>query len=197
MSHSRPLAHMLPIGWVTALMIALVIALPASAASGPVPPIADGGYQPSGVGPTRSSIVDAATPAAALDWFAWNNDPVTTTTELIPSTLPGQIGWMLHIAVVGAYLMQGSGIYRPWAQIDTGPTLIRALVWVYVLNGRVGIGSGNGGNTGIDAATSTTGRWELLSAFNGVAPANEMIIYAVNGSAEFYVGSVTVETLVS
>jgi hypothetical protein len=191
----RPFLRACPpsVAWVATLIIAMTIAIPTSAAPDPASLIADGGFHLTGSGPTRSSIVCAATPTAAPDWLTWNNDPVTTSTELIPDTLLGRDGWMLHVTVVGTSLMQGSGIYRPYAAVDTGPMRVRALVWVYVLSGRVGVGAGNGGNTGIGAATSTIGRWELLRAFNGVAPANEIIIYAVDRSAEFYIGSVTVE----
>ena len=188
-------ARLLSIVWAAALLLTVVIAVPAAAASGPAALIADDGFHLSGVGPTRSSLLNAETSTAAPDWLGWNNDPVTTATELVPNTLPGHDGWMLHVTVVGTSVWQGSGIYRTYAAVDTGPTRVRALVWVYVLRGQVGVGAGNGGDTGIGAATSTIGRWVLLRTFNGVSPANEIIIYAIDPSTEFYVGSVTVETI--
>lgn len=187
--------RLLSVVWAAALLLTMVVAVPAAAASGPAALIADDGFHLSGEGPTRSSLLYAETSTAAPDWLTWNNDPVTTATELIPNTLSGHDGWMLHVTVVGASVGQGSGIYRTYAAVDAGPTRVRALVWVYVLSGRVGVGAGNGGNTGIGAATSTIGRWELLRTFNGVAPANEIIIYAIDRSTEFYVGSVTVEAI--
>jgi hypothetical protein len=192
----RPLMYTYrpPVAWVAALILALVIALP-TAAAGSVPLLVDDGFYVAGGGPTYSSIIAAPTPTAAPGWLAWNNEPVTTSTELLPTTLPGHTGWMLHVTVVGTSMAQGSGVYRPYAAVDTGPMRVRALVWVYVLTGRVGVGTGNGGNTGIDAATATTGRWELLAASNGVAPANEIIIYALDQSADFSVGAVNVETI--
>jgi len=178
---------------VAAILLAAMIAAPAAAAVDiAIPLVTNGRFELPGDGPTRSSAVGMQAPTAAAGWSTWNNDPVETATDLVPSTLPGYGGGMLHVTVAGTRLVNGSGVYRPYAAVDTGPTAVRAQVWLYVVNGQVGIGTGNGGHTGIDAVTSTTGRWQLLTAVNGVRPVNEVIIYAINQSAEFYIGAVTV-----
>lgn len=177
---------------VAAILLAAMIAAPAAAADTAIPLMINDGFALPGDGPTRSSAVAMQAPTAAPGWSTWNNDPVETTTEIVPSTLPGHGGGMLHVTVAGTRIVEGSGVYHSYAAVDTGPNAVRALVWLYVVSGQVGIGTGNGGHWIRDAATSTTGRWQLLTAVNGVRPANEVIIYAINESAEFYIGAVTV-----
>ncbi|XHR81307.1 MAG: hypothetical protein ACFKPT_24255 [Gloeotrichia echinulata GP01] len=64
---------------------------------------------------------------------------------------------------------------------------------IYVVSGKVGIGTGNGGNTSLDLISSQTNTWELLQSPNGVSPANEFIIYSATIGAEFYVDNASVE----
>jgi len=63
---------------------------------------------------------------------------------------------------------------------------ITSSVWVYVVYGVVGMGTGNGGATGYDAVTHTTGSWVQLTAPAGSYPGNEFIVFS-QGPAQFYV----------
>jgi len=57
------------------------------------------------------------------------------------------------------------------------------------VSGQIGVGAGNGGNTGIDKKSVTVGQWEWVEAPNGASPANEFIVYATSpGGADYYVG---------
>ncbi len=78
---------------------------------------------------------------------------------------------------------------------NTGPALTISSAWIFVNSGVAGIGTGNGGNTGLDVFTTTTGQWEFLQAPNGVAPANEFIIYSSGGPADFFAELVVVEAV--
>jgi len=128
--------------------------------------------------------------AAAEDWTIWNNPLATTTTELLPTTRPDGTGRMLHLTTTGGHC----GLVQTWAREDEGPATATAMAWVYVLSGRVGLGSGNGGSTGVDVLSTATGRWELLEAPSGGSPVNELIIYAgPEGGADFYVDYVAVQ----
>ena len=124
--------------------------------------------------------------SAAEGWGTWNNSAATTTTELVPSTLPyGKGGSMMHVDTDGA----GCGLVQVFAAGgDASPVRVLSSVWLYVVRGRVVIGTGDGGNTGADAMCSETGQWMLVEAGNGRSPGNEFIIYAADdGGAEFYV----------
>jgi hypothetical protein len=97
---------------------------------------------------------------------------------------------MLHLTTTGGHC----GLVQTWAREDEGPATATAMAWVYVLSGRVGLGSGNGGSTGVDVLSTATGRWERLEAPSGGSPVNELIIYAgPEGGADFYVDYVAVQ----
>ncbi len=129
--------------------------------------------------------------SAADSWTTWINQcpqfgfPQNTirTAHVTPSTLPGGGNAMIHVLTTSSE----SGIVQVFGPFNTGPAQVSSSVWVYVLQGQVCLGTGNGGNTHCDATSTTTGQWELLQAPNGVSPANELIVYASSaGGAEFY-----------
>ena len=126
--------------------------------------------------------------SAAEDWTLFTNTAGTITSELLPSSLvPG--GTMIHVTTDG----QGNGLVQVFGDFDTGPETVYACAWISLVSGEVGIGTGNGGNTGYDMVLKKTGSWEVVPVSNGVSPANEFIIYAHSvGGAEFYVESATV-----
>jgi hypothetical protein len=131
-----------------------------------------------------------AGPSAAAHWTTFNNSQATTVTSLVPSTLPSGGSHMIHITTTG----QDNGIVQVLAPPNTGPMNVTSSAYVYVLSGRVGLGTGNGGSTNDTDATSTTlNHWELLSAPNGHAPANEVVVYSYKGAADYYVGLVSVD----
>jgi hypothetical protein len=147
------------------------------------------------VGPEGPSVVCTGIrgvgATAAENWWVFHNTLGKTKTELIPSTFPGPAGnLMLHVATDGA----ANGIEQVMLPENTGPACVVEGLWVYVISGVVYMGAGNGGNTGPNDYSTTTGQWEHLSANNAVCPANLFIVYASSpGGAEFYVelGSVT------
>ena len=116
--------------------------------------------------------------SAAPEWTVWNNnqgpnDVPLTTTDVLPSTrpVPGA-GSMIHVDTLGAH----NGIVQVFGTIGAGPERTEATAWVYVLRGRVGIGTGNGGNlSDSDGESTTIGRWEqIVAPRNGVSPAKRI-----------------------
>lgn len=138
--------------------------------------------------PLKSKGVGIA--SAADKWTLWNNVEGITTTELISSSSPyGGSKTMIHVTTTGA----ASGLVQTFLPTDAGPVKIVASAWVFIRRGKVGIGTGNGGNTHLDVISKTTGQWEYLEATNGVSPANEFIIYSMSeGGAEFDVAAASV-----
>jgi hypothetical protein len=146
----------------------------------------------SGTGPTVLQGPAIPGNSAAADWTVWNNSDATTTTDLLPSTLSeGQ--QMLHVCTTGA----SCGLVQAFGATGTGPANVTSAVWVFVVRGVVGMGVGDGGNTGLDVLSTMQGQWEQLVAANGVQPANELIVYAADGNAApegacFYVDAAAV-----
>lgn len=135
---------------------------------------------------TTAEKTFAGGPSAAPGWGVWNNAATTTTTDLADSDLPqGYGGRMLHVTTGAG----GCGIVQTFAARDAGPEHAVSSVWVKVVSGEVGMGTGNGGDTGIDVSVGATNQWTLLQAGNHIAtPANELIVYATSSNgAEFYV----------
>ena len=126
--------------------------------------------------------------SAAQDWLVWNNTFGTTTTELLPSTLLGGGAQMIHVTTDGDV----NGLFQAFLPSPTGPNDVIGSIWIYVISGQVGFGTGDDGNTNFDKLTSGTGHWEFLQAPNGISPANEFIIYSVHGQAEFYAENASV-----
>jgi hypothetical protein len=126
-------------------------------------------------------------PSAAPPWTTWNNSAATTTTQHIAAVL-GRTG-VIHVKTTGA----DNGLVQVWKPIDTGPSRVVNVATIYVVSGKVGMGTGNGGNTGVSAFTTGTRQWETIRGVNSVCPANETIIYSVGGPAEFYVDFASVE----
>lgn len=147
------------------------------------------------VGPSGTSTSytgnAGAGPSAADRWILFNNGPATITTELLRSTRPGGSAKMIHVNTTGG----GSGLVQAGfasegtydGVFSAGPPHVIDSAWVYVVRGKVGIGAGNGGNTSIDAVSTTTGRWEFLQGCNVSTPVNEFLVYSMTDGAEFYV----------
>jgi hypothetical protein len=132
--------------------------------------------------------------SAAAEWTVYNNGPGETTTDLLPSSrVAGKT--MIHVITSNSKSGSGSGLVQAFYPVSTGPGHVIASAWVYVNSGAVFIGTGNGGNTGIDARTTVTHKWIELRAHNGVSPANLFIIYGQSPSADFYVDEASVEPL--
>lgn len=140
-----------------------------------------------------STITGSPVPggSAAPPWTTWNNSAATTTTKHLPS-FKGRSG-VIHVTTTGA----SNGLVQVWAPINTGPSKVVHSASIFVKSGKVGMGTGNGGNTGVSAFTIGTGRWEIIKGTNTVCPANETIIYSVDGPADFYVDFASVEVVSS
>jgi hypothetical protein len=140
------------------------------------------------IGGAPSTITGAPVPgsSAAPPWTTWNNSPATTKTEYLKSYM-GRSG-VIHVMTTGA----NNGLVQVWKPINTGPTKVVHSASIFIKRGKVGMGTGNGGNTGVSAFTSHTGRWETIQGTNTVCPANETIIYSTDGPADFYVDSASV-----
>jgi hypothetical protein len=171
-----------------AVAIAAIVGIPFAAAANP--PLANPSFEV--VGPNGPVTVNStAAPggaglSAAESWGVFHNTaPATTTTELVPTTLPlASAGVrMLHVVADRA----SNGIVGVTGPFGSGPVSAVASGWVLVNSGVVGMGSGNGGQTTLDVLSTTTGVWEYLQAPNGFSPVNEMIFYASGGPADFYV----------
>lgn len=132
--------------------------------------------------------------SAAAGWTVYNNAPGTTTTELLASTHRAGKS-MIHVVTSNSKPGSGSGLVQAFFPVSTGPGHVNASAWIYIKSGAVFIGTGNGGNTGIDARSSVTGKWIQLWARNGVSPANLFIIYGQSPSADFFVDEAAVEPL--
>lgn len=141
------------------------------------------------VGPSGSpvSVITAAPGgagnSAAASWTMFTNTAGYLMSELAPDSRVGGSGRMIHVSTRG----KGNGLVQVFDLFGRGPAKAFAYAWIYVVRGQVGIGTGNGGNTGIDATTSVLGQWQRIDAYNGVSPANEFIIYSNVADTEFYV----------
>jgi hypothetical protein len=125
--------------------------------------------------------------SSAANWTVFNNKSATTNTKLVPSTFPSGGSQMIHVTTTS----DSNGLVQVYRAFNTGPKRAIAGIWVFVRNGKVGMGIGNGGNTSIATNTisSTINQWEHLQSQNLNAPANEFIIYSIDGPADFYVAS--------
>ncbi|HEY7993222.1 MAG TPA: hypothetical protein VID24_03360 [Candidatus Eremiobacteraceae bacterium] len=132
--------------------------------------------------------------SAAEHWTVYNTGAGNTTTELMPSTRGGGKS-MIHVVTTDDKPNSGSGLVQAFLPVGTGPGHVTSSAWIFIKTGTVFIGTGNGGNTGIDSRTAVTGKWIELKARNGVSPANMFIIYGQSPGADFYVDSASVAAL--
>ena len=138
---------------------------------------------------TSFTGVGGAGNSAADGWTLWMNVAGTLETTLGECSFPPAGSSMIEVHVTSRW----GGLVQTFDQQDHGPQHVTAGAWVYVKRGQIGLGTGNGGNTSVDSRSATTGRWEWIEAPNGVAPANELIIYATgDGGADFYVAQASV-----
>lgn len=92
---------------------------------------------------------------------------------------------------------QHAGIRQRYAALSEAPR-VRASVWVYVIRGRVAMGTNSGGAPLHNVVSATTGRWERLQAVNESCPSRWITIDAADpGGAEFLVDTVEVRTTVA
>jgi hypothetical protein len=146
------------------------------------------------VGPNGNPVTEitqapgGANWSAAADWTMFTNTAGYIYSRVLPTARPGASGNMLQVNTLG----WGNGIAQVYLP-NSGPQKVIAGAWVFVLRGKVGMGTGNGGNTSMDTFSQTTGQWEYLTASNGVSPAGTFIIHSADpGGAEFFVDEASV-----
>jgi len=151
--------------------------------------LTNGDFEAPGTGPTTLTLIGSGD-SAAPGWTTFNwVDGVTTTTELVPSTLPDH-SQMLHVTTNGA---SHCGLVQQYLPQGQGPTPAHLEVSVFVLSGRVGIGIGNGGDVSTTTFSTTQGQWERLAADHFDTPAGEVVIYGEwADGASYYVGNASV-----
>lgn len=137
-----------------------------------------------------TSVPGGAGWSAAADWTMFTNTAGYIYSRVLPTARPNAgTSNMIQVNTLG----WGNGLVQVFKPYGTGPRKVISGAWVFVLRGKVGMGTGNGGNTGLDTLSQTTGQWEWLAASNGVSPANEFIIYSADvGGAEFFVDAASV-----
>lgn len=150
--------------------------------------------QASGTGPTTvtggAPGKAAGGPSAAASWSVYNNsNGGTTTTELVGSSGPVG-GQMLHVCTSES-LNEIDQYFA--AQTGVGPDKALWRVWIYLVSGKVGVGVGNGGSTGVETSSTTLGQWELLQFQHSGSPATEMIIAGLAQNTCFYVDSASMQ----
>jgi hypothetical protein len=122
--------------------------------------------------------VFASGPSAAPQWTVASSSPGTTATDMLPGTRPDGAALMMHVCTTGAH---DNGVFQEF-QPPEGLQNVITSVWVFVVRGTVGIGTGNAASTKPDDAHSTTtGSWELLQAANKEGPPNVFALYSVVG----------------
>lgn len=129
----------------------------------------------------------------AENWTYWLSTSGYLNTQLLPSpTVTGDS--MIEVNTDGG----GNGIIQVFAPKDTGYDKVRACVKIHVLEGSVGIGIGNGGDTHTTVWVNSNDHLEQVRLTNGISPANEIILYSNSPEGvHFIVDSVRVipETL--
>jgi hypothetical protein len=179
-----PMKRILPLFGALATLLCAALASPAPASAQNL--ISNSSFETPTPGVpigTTTSLVrppNVAGISAAANFTTFNNKDGTTTTTI--SEVPGG-GLGLHVTTDATR----NGIVQVFGPINSGPQRVVTVAAVYVVSGKMGIGTGNGGNTSLNVLSTTTGRWEYLAAINGAAPANEVIAYSfAPGGADFY-----------
>lgn len=109
----------------------------------------------------------------AENWKYWLSTSGTLNTQLLPSSkITGNS--MIEVDTDGI----GNGIVQVFAPANTGYNKVSACVEIHVIEGRVGIGIGNGGNTHSTVWVDSNEHMEQIRLSNGVSPANEIIMYS-------------------
>ncbi len=133
-------------------------------------------------------------PSAAADWGIFHFSQGSTETNLLaydelllPPIFPGQETETDHVLRVETNGIN-NGVVQVFGAPNTGPVSAEGSIWIYVNGpGQVGVGLGNGGLTQTTSLTTQTNAWEEIIFSNNTSPANEITIYNVGTSAEFYV----------
>lgn len=136
-----------------------------------------------GLGPMGSSAADS--------WSVWHNTTGVSTTQLVDTSnlLPMTAPTGATTGILLTSTAANNGLFQTFGG---NPSVASFDVWVWVLQGQVTIGLGNGGSTMGSVTSIGINHWEHLSTLNSTSPANEAIIYSV-GPAVYYATSANVD----
>ena len=164
------------------VLIGVTVPLVARAQDPVVNLLSNAAFEPGSASGSASFTGQGPGPSVVADWEVFNNTQGTTKTTLLRPATPGGHS-LLHVTTDGL----GNGLVNVFLPSGAGPMQSVSFVRVFVVRGRVAIGTGNGGLTGFNAFTRTIGAWEIPVAIHTGSPANEFIVYAASvGGAEFY-----------
>lgn len=135
-----------------------------------------------------STVLDPATGASAAS--AWTtrvagHGAVTTTSLLTTTYKNGGVGntKMIHVTTTAP----GNGLVQVFTPSPVVPEAIFT-VRVFIVQGSVAIGIGNGGSTGATAFSDVIGTWLTLTGGESTSPVTEIVIYSgAVQFADFYV----------
>jgi hypothetical protein len=141
--------------------------------------------------PTSISGAGVEGVSSAADWFLFNNQNATTSTELLPSTAPNGGGSMIHLTSVTNTTDPNGSFFNGLLQSFPTVSGATASVDVFVLNGPVILGLYTGfGSTLLDYTFSTTtNQWQTLTTTAPPGSNPNLIIvysYSTTGTGEFY-----------
>lgn len=131
--------------------------------------------------PTSTSGGQVAGNSSAEGWEIYNNNPVTTSTELLPTTDPLATGTMMHVATP----RRNDGIFQFFPEQSN----LSISIDVFVNSGQVFLGLyTNNGTTRVGSAYSTTtGAWETLTISFQPGQCDEVVVYSSKKGADFFV----------
>lgn len=129
---------------------------------------------------------------AAASWLQINGPTTSLVNSNVLPSAPADPYLVYGPNLISVTVGNSGGLAQIFLPANTGPTLGFAEAAVYVINGTVSMGTGNGGSTGLNTSTGgVTGQWIILSAPLGNTPANMFILYGTPG-AQFYVAGADV-----
>lgn len=135
-------------------------------------------------GGARALVGAGRAAAAAVGWEVVGAKGGRATSAVEPATRTRD-GWQLHVTASVAHSGAAQKLAPP------APAGAELSAWVYVLRGQVGLVGGRTVTGRPLAQSSTTGRWEHLTArATGAVP--QVAVVAQGGAAEFLVDRLTV-----
>lgn len=141
---------------------------------------------PRGIFTADAGILPVPFPSsAARNWAVHNsNDGDFIVTRRVPSAGP-MPPFRLYVRTGG----NEGGVFQIFAPDDAGPRRVLASAWVYVVSGRVVVGTGNRGSITNNSLSNDIPGWQLIQACSdGRTTNNWFIIYNTDADGgEFYV----------
>lgn len=174
------------------LAVALLVSLVTIEATAE-PPLVNPGFEiigPNGSRTTHRASDHTPTPSAAEGWQAVGRPSTRTTTELLPSTLPGGGARMIRVVAEDV----GGGVQQRLSKTSVEATAATMSAWVFVRRGRVGLASDAAGEVATLVESSRVGRWELLEARQPADSNAAIVLRSLSPETEFYVDEVTHKT---